>query len=250
MRDRAPGGGSGRRRPAFYALGPGRWRDYITVLHPPYTLWHLSYVCIGWASSDRVHTERLLSLLAAFFLAVGVGAHALDELRGRPLQTAIPTPVLVAASAISIGGAVAIGVLEAARTSWSVLWFVVAGGFMVVAYNLELFGGRFHSDIWFALAWGAFPAVTASWANDLGFTGPGLIVAAACFALSRAQRALSTPVRALRRRVVSVRGTLEYSDGTNTTIDDAYLRAAPESALKAMSVALPLLAVGLVAVRL
>lgn len=237
------------RSPAFYALRTGGWRDYITLLHPPYTLWHLSYVGIGWASSERVHTDRLFLLLAAFFLAVGIGAHALDELRGRPLKTAIPTPVLVAAATLAIGAAVAIGVYEAARTSWSILWFVLIGGFIVVAYNLELFRGAFHSDVWFALAWGAFPALTASWANTLTFSVPGVLVAGGCFALSLAQRALSTPVRELRRRVVNVQGSIEYTDGTTSPIDAAYLRAAAEAALKAMSVALPLLAAGLVALR-
>jgi hypothetical protein len=238
------------RPPAFYALRAGGWRDYITLLHPPYTLWHLSYVCIGWAASERVHTDRLIMLLAAFFLAVGVGAHALDELRGRPLKTRIPTPVLVAVATLAISGAVAIGVTEAARTSWSIMWFVVVGGFIVVAYNLELFGGAFHSDVWFALAWGAFPALTANWANTLSFSIPSVLVAGGCFALSLAQRALSTPVRELRRRVVSVRGTLEYADGTTSPIDAAYVRAGPERALKAMSVGLPLVATGLVALRL
>jgi hypothetical protein len=238
------------RSPAFYALHPGRWRDYITLLHPPYTLWHLSYVCMGWATSEQVHTDRLVLLLAAFFLAVGIGAHALDELRGRPLNTAIPTLVLVAAAALAIGGAVAIGVFEAARTSWSILWFVVIGGFIVLAYNLELFRGAFHSDVWFALAWGAFPALTASWANTLSFSVPGVLVAGACFALSLAQRALSTPVRELRRRVKSVHGVLEYTDGTAGHIDETHLRAGPEAALKAMSAGLPLLSVALVALRL
>jgi hypothetical protein len=239
-----------RQRPAFYAWGSGFLRDYVTVLHPPYTLWHLSYVCMGWASSERVHTGRLVSLVIAFFLAVGVGAHALDELRGRPLNTAIPGPVLVAAAALSIGGAVAIGVLEASRTSWSLLWFVAFGGFVVAAYNLELFGGRFHSDIWFALAWGAFPALTASWANEQTFTMPGLLMAAACFALSLTQRTLSTPVRSLRRRTRRVQGTIDYVDGTTAFVDEGYLRAAPESALKGMSAALPLLALALVLLRL
>jgi hypothetical protein len=247
---RDPPESAGGGRPAFYAVGPGRWRDYITVLHPPYTLWHLSYVCIGWASSDRVQTGRLVALLVAFFLAVGIGAHALDELRGRPLKTAIPTPVLVAAASLSIGGAVAIGVLEAASTSWSLLWFVSFGGFIVVAYNLELIGGRLHSDFWFAVAWGAFPALTASWANTLSFNVPGLLVAAACFALSLAQRTLSTPVRALRRKALSVRGEIEHADGTSSPVDEGYLRAAPEGALKAMSAAMPLLALAFVVLRL
>jgi hypothetical protein len=239
-----------RARPAFYALRGGRWRDYVTVLHPPYTLWHLSYVCIGWATSPRVHADRLALLLAAFFLAVGVGAHALDELHGRPLSTGISSPVLVAASVLSIGSALLIGLHQATQTSWDALFFVAFGGFIVVAYNLELFGGRFHSDAWFAIAWGAFPALTASWFNSLTLTASGLLVGCACFALSLAQRALSTPVRDLRRRVVRVEGTLENRDGTTVPIDLVYLRAAPERALKAMSVALPLLALGLVVLRL
>ena len=191
-----------------------------------------------------------MSLLIAIFLAVGIGAHVLDELHGRPLRTSIPSKVLAGAALLSIGGAVTIGCIEAARTSWAVLWFVFFGGFIVVAYNLELFGGRFHSDLWFALAWGAFPALTASWVNTLSFTVPGLLVTVACFALSLAQRALSTPARTLRRRAVRVRGSIELADGSVLPIDGAYLRSAPERALKALSAALPLLALGFVALRL
>jgi hypothetical protein len=242
--------GADRRAPAFYAVRGRGWRDYITVLHPPYTAWHLSYVCLGWSASARVHPDRLVLLLTAFFLAVGVGAHALDEQRGRPLHTAIPTPVLVAAAIVSIGGAVALGIFEAARTSWAILLFVACGGFIVVAYNLELFGGRLHTDLWFAAAWGAFPALTSSWVNTLSFNIPSLLVAVACFFLSLAQRKLSTPVRALRRRAVRVEGTIEYADGTASPVDGGYLLAGPEAALKAISVGLPVLAIGLVILRL
>ncbi|MFB3739399.1 MAG: hypothetical protein ACE14W_10620, partial [Candidatus Velamenicoccus archaeovorus] len=72
-------------RPAFYALRSGGWRDYWTLLHPPYTLWHLSYVVIGACLTDVVDLRWLGETVLAFFLAVGLGAHALDELRGRPL---------------------------------------------------------------------------------------------------------------------------------------------------------------------
>ena len=241
---------SDRPAAAFYAPRSGRWRDYVAILHPPYTVWHLSYVCFGWASAPRVHGDRLATLLVAFFLAVGIGAHAFDELHGRPLGTSIPSKVLAAAASLSIGGAVAIGCIEAVRTSLAVLWFVFFGGFVVVAYNLELFGGRFHSDLWFALAWGAFPALTASWANTLSFTVPGMLVTGACFALSLAQRALSTPARVLRRRAVRVQGSIEFADGSALPINGAYLRSASERALMALSVALPLLALSLVMLRL
>ena len=77
-------------RPAFYALSPGGWRDYWSLLHPPYTLWHLSYVAMGAATADAIELAWLGETLLAFFLAMGVAAHALDELNGRPLGTRIP----------------------------------------------------------------------------------------------------------------------------------------------------------------
>jgi hypothetical protein len=236
--------------PAFYAMRSGGWRDYITLLHPPYTAWHLSYVALGWAAAPAAHTDRLVAALIAFFLGVGIGAHALDELNGRPLRTAIPSGMLVGCAAVSIALACAIGVVGAARTSWWLLPFVAFGGFIVCAYNLEWFAGRFHADLWFALAWGAFPALVASWANAQRFTVEGVLVAAACFALSAAQRTLSTPVRDLRRRTRRVEGSIERTDGTLESLDAAALRAAPESALRWMSLALPLLAVGAVVAKL
>src|SRR2546423_5682352 len=187
-------------KPAFYALRPGGWRDLVTVLHPPYTAWHLSYVALGAAAAPAVHADRVGAALAAFFLAVGIGAHALDELSGRPLGTRLSDRTLVALAAASISGAVAIGVVGAVTVSATLAPFVAAGAFLVVAYNLELFRGRFHSDAWFAAAWGAFPALTGYWANALTLRLPGLLTAAACFGLSVAQRRLSTPARELRRQ--------------------------------------------------
>src|SRR4029078_2517439 len=98
-------------RPAFYALAPGGWRDLVTVLHPPYTLWHLSYVALGAAAAPHVHGDRLLAALAAFFLAGGVSAPGLDELHGRPLGTGLPSRLLAGMAAGGLAGALAIGVI-------------------------------------------------------------------------------------------------------------------------------------------
>ena len=237
-------------RPAFYALEPGGWRDYLTLLHPPYTLWHLSYVAIGAALAPELTAERLLVALAAFFLAVGIGAHALDELHGHPLQTRISDRMLVALSALSIGGAVALGVYASiAYTVW-LAPMVVAGGFIVVAYNLELFGGAFHSDVWFALAWGSFPLLAAYLAVAERITAEALLAAVFAGFLSLAQRHLSTQVRIVRRRVASVSGTLELTGGERREITAATLTSAPEAALRAMTVAVVSLAVSLVVLRL
>ena len=100
-------------RPAWYALERGSWRDYVTLLHLPYTAWHLSYVVIGGCLAPVVAWGRLGAAVVAFALAVGVGAHALDELNGRPLRTAIPSRVLVGLAAVSITAACAIGLVGA-----------------------------------------------------------------------------------------------------------------------------------------
>ena len=237
-------------RPAFYALAPGGWRDYVTLLHPPYTLWHLSYVAIGAALAPHFEVDRLVATLVAFFLAVGIGAHALDELNGHPLRTRIPNRALVGLSVGSIGAAVGIGVYATiAFTPW-LAPFVVGGGFIVCAYNLELFGGAFHSDAWFAIAWGAFPLLTAYLAVAERLSVEALIAAGFAAFLSLAQRHLSTQVRTVRRRVVAVDGTVELADGRRERMTPETLTMAPEAALQAMTVAVVALAVSLLVLRL
>jgi hypothetical protein len=237
-------------RPAFYALERGGWRDYVTLAHPPYTLWHLSYVAIGAALAPDLELRRLLWTLLAFALAMGVGAHALDELNGRPLGTGIPSRVLVALAAVSIAAATAIGIGAAlAWTAW-LLPFVAFGAFVVVAYNLELFGGRFHNDAWFALAWGAFPTLTAYVAAAERVAAEAVLAAAFAAFLSLAQRRLSTEVRNLRRRVAHVAGTLEYADGRREPLSAGLLLRGPEGALRALTAAVVAIAAALVVLRL
>jgi hypothetical protein len=245
-----PSGVNTERRPAFYALEAGGWRDYVTLLHPPYTLWHLSYVVIGAALAPTLPVERLLLGLAAFFLALGVGAHALDELNGRPLRTAIPDRVLVALAAVSIAGAAAIGLAAAIEWTPLLLPFVVFGTFVVVAYNLELFGARFHSDLWFALAWGAFPVLTAYVGAAETLRVEALLAAAFAAFLSLAQRHLSTRVRTIRRRTDHVSGTISFTDGREEPITRESLIRAPEAALSALAWAIVALALVLLLLRL
>ena len=237
-------------KPAFYALRPGGWRDLVTLLHPPYTAWNLSYVALGAAAAPVLYVDRLLAALGAFLLAVGIAAHALDELHGHPLQTRLGDRLLVALAACSLAGAVAIGIVGGVTVSASIFPLVAVGAFLVLAYNLELFGGRLHTDAWFALAWGAFPAFTGFWSNALTITVPGVVVTVACYVLSIAQRRLSTPVRDLRRRTVSVTGVQEFSDGRRIPLTPARLAAPLDGALSALSLAVVLLACSVVVARL
>jgi hypothetical protein len=249
---RAEGAASEERgaRPAFYALASGGWRDYWTLLHPPYTLWHLSYVVIGACLAPEVRLSWLVETLVAFLLAMGVAAHALDELKGRPLETGIPIQVLRALAILGLAGAVALGIHGAIEISPWIWAFIISGVFLVVAYNLELLGGVVHSDLWFAMAWGAFPVLTAVFAQTATLRAEAFVAAAACAALSAAQRALSTPVRRIRRTVREVRGELRLDDGSSEPLDADSLRAAPEAALRWLSLAVPLLAAAFLIARL
>ena len=241
-------------RPAFYALRPGGWRDLVTVLHPPYTAWNLANVCFGAAAAAQIHTGRFVATLAAFFLAVGISAHTLDELNGRPLKTQLSDRTLIALAVISLAGAVGIGIAGCIIVSPTLIPFVLAGGFFVVAYNLELFGGRFHTAFWLAFAWAAFPALTSWWVNTLSFASvkvdvAGVLVAAGCFGLVSVQRTLSTPVRRLRRKTVSVSGEQRLDDGTVIPLTAAEISGPLDASLRGLSWAVVVLAIGLVVIR-
>ena len=217
-------------RPSFYALRPGGWRDYVTLLHLPYTAWHLSYVAAGAAIAPAFHLDRLAWALLAFFLAMGVAAHALDELKGHPLRTRIPDSVLIALGVTGVAAAAAIGLGAAAAWGYGLLVFIVVGAILVPAYNLEL---AFHNDIGFAFAWRAFPALTGYFVEAQTLRLDAIAVAFYAFALSLAQRALSTPVRRARRESATTTGTEPL-----------------ERALRWLTLAAVAIAVALVAARL
>jgi hypothetical protein len=237
-------------RPAFYALGGGLAGDVLALAHPPYTAWHLSYVAIGAAIAPHLHVDRLLWALAAFGLAVGIAAHALDELHDRPLRTHLSDRTLIVLGAVSLAGALAIGVAGVLEVTPALAPFVVAGALFLPAYNLELFGGRLHSDLWFAIGWGAFPALTGYFVQAERITPAGLLIAAGCLVLSVAQRRLSSPARELRRRTRSLQGTRVRPDGSVEQLTLTGLLTPLDGALAALSLAIVLLACALVLARL
>ncbi len=251
-RPRRPEPGGPRREqrvsvaPAFYALDGGGWRDYWTLLHPPYTLWHLSYVLLGAALAPMPDPRIVAGALVAFFLAVGVASHAFDELQGRPLGTRIPSSVLLALGSLALIGAVTLGILAAAALGPWFLLLVAIGAALVISYGLEM--PIVHSDIGFALAWGGFPVVAGALAN-----GAPLVAAAAAAIgaslLSLAQRRLSTPVRRIRRKAEQVSGSVRYRDGTVEDIDAARLIETPESALRLLWLAVAAISIATLLAR-
>ena len=231
---------------AFYSLRPGGIRDYWTLLHPPYTAWHLSYVLLGAALAPSPDPRIVAGALLAFFLGVGVAAHSFDELRGRPLGTRIDARLLIAMGSVALAAAVALGVAAATALGPMFLAFVGVGAALVLLYAFEV--PIVHSDIGFALAWGAFPVLTAAFATGAPI-GPAAVAAIGAALLSLAQRMLSTPVRRLRRKAVSVEGEVRYRDGTAEPLGRASLIAAPERALRLLWLAVTAVAAGLLLAR-
>jgi hypothetical protein len=185
-------------RPAFYAPTGSLLGDVVSLLHVPYTLWHLSYVPIGAALAPTLDPRILAGTLAAFLFGLGIGAHALDEVKSRPLGTNLSdralwwlgTGAMAMAMAIAIAGGFVV-------SPWVPLW-AAAGIILAVGYALEW--PMLHSDLGFGLAWGAFPLLVGYWAQTGTVTVPVLVIAGAATLLSLAQRALSTPARFVRRR--------------------------------------------------
>jgi hypothetical protein len=237
--------------PAYYTVAGRGWRrDVWALLHPPYTAWHLSYVVIGAGLAPRVSSFRLAATLVAFFLAVGISAHAFDELNGRPLRTSIPSWVLKAGGAAGLAGAVGLGFAGLPIVGWGLVPLMALGVLFVFAYNLELLGGRLHGDFWFALSWGAFPLLTAYFAQAGSISIGAIAAAAGAFALSFGQRMLSTPARTLRRRTRSVSGVVTLNDGSQVPLNETELLRPLERALRAFSWGVVAIAVGLIASRL
>jgi hypothetical protein len=236
-------------RPAFYAARPGGWRDWWTLLHPPYTAWHLSYVVIGATLAPHTDVPRLVATLLAFFFAVGVAAHAFDELHGRPLGTAISAPWLVGLGVVGLVIACALGFIGVATVGPGLVVFIAIGPVLVLGYNLELFGGLIHNDLGFAVAWGAFPVLVGYFVQAERLDLAAVLGGVAAMGFSLAQRSLSTPARTLRRRVTSVGGRVTMHDGTMHDLSAPAMLEPLERALSVLSWSMIALAFALIAAR-
>ncbi len=241
-------------KPAFYGRRGGRRADWWTLLHPPYTLWHVSYAVMGASLAPHLNWVALGATALAFFLAVGIAAHALDEFNGRPLGTAISDRALWTVAVLGLAGAVALGMAAVSRIGPVLIPFMVVGVCLVLGYNLELFGGVLHNDLGFAAGWGGFPVAVGFVAQSPPLTSKGVaaVVAGtlAATAISYAQRCLSTPARTIRRRTSQLGGVITLTDGTQRTLDRASLLVPLEGALRAMSFGVPLVAAAAVLARL
>lgn len=231
-------------RPAFYARPSSRWGDFVTLMHLPYTLWHLSYVVIGAAIAPEVDAMLLVGTVLAFTFGLAIGAHALDELHSRPLATTLSPTTLRTLGWGGLGVGTAVAVAASFVVSPLALAWGTGGVLLAAAYALE-WSRWVHSTPGFAAAWGGFPVLASYWAQtetlSLGVVG----VAAAAALLSTSQRMLSTPARQVRRNVPDASAHIGQERWDRST-----LLATWERPLQVLALAHILLAVGLLLTHL
>jgi hypothetical protein len=236
-------------KPAWYSIERmGVAGDVVNLLHPPYTLWHLSYVLMGISLAPTIFVGRSFAVLLAFFLGLGVGAHALDETMGNPLKTRLSKRNLYVIGLGSLASAAALGLYYVLTLTILLLPIIAAEIFFAVAYNLEIFQKRFHTTLVFAVSWGVIPFLTGYYVNSLTMGASPLIMAVGVGLLTCAQRTLSTQARTMRRRVTNIDG-LRTKDGGIISTSSADLARPSESALKVLTATIFLFAVALVVHR-
>jgi hypothetical protein len=174
------------------------------MLHLPYTAMVLSFVVAGAVVSPRVSWPILLATLLAYFLALGIGAHFLDQLPGMGSRYVRhwPTWALRLVGFGGVGAGVAIGVVGALLVLGpTFLLFVFVQTICALGYPLApVFRGVLHRDSVFAISWGCLPFLTSYYAQSGKVVSAVSLVLVVVFAaIALAEIRVSRRSRALRR---------------------------------------------------
>lgn len=192
------------------AVGSVRFQTFVGLLFLPYTGMVLAFVVLGALLAPRVDGARLAGLVLIYFLALGVGAHALDALGSRGLKPwgeVFSRTTLRALAAVSILAAYALGGYYILHFAPWLAVIALLEGFFLFAYNLEWAGGRFHTDGWFAFSWGALPVLAGYVLQTNALSMSVVVIAIATALLSLVEIKASRAYKVLRRR--PERGLLE-----------------------------------------
>lgn len=222
-------------------FGPLKFRIFIGLLFLPYTGMVLAYTVIGSMLAKQIHWDRVGAILIIYFLGLGIGGHALDALGSKsikPWGKIFSTAQLWTLASASLVLAYALGIYYIIVYTPLLGGIALLEGFFVLAYNLEWFEGRFHTDAWFALSWGSLPVLAGYVLQTNRISLPVLIVAAGMGLLSLVEIKASRPYKALKR----------VSGETRTVQDKAHMQQF-EAILKGISLGVILLGAGLLSWR-
>ena len=234
--------------PAWYLIqGNHPAARWFNLLHWPYLCFHLSYIPIGAALAGGVNYVVFGWLVVAFFLGMGVGSHCFDLLKGDPLRLGIKPVYLKACGSGSLLLAALIGG-QLFVFGHVGAWFLLAvplGVVFAVGYGMEWPG--LHGDWQFAAWWGVFPFLVSYFAQGVEWSWALIPVGVFVYATAAAQRVLSTQARFMRRKVAQLTGQYVAEDGSGAEITREWVIFPAERALALLSLAMVMLAAGLMA---
>ncbi|MEK0318626.1 MAG: hypothetical protein QQN43_03540 [Nitrosopumilus sp.] len=159
-------------------FGSRNFRISVGILFLPYTCIVTSFA--AWGSlSGSFELDRLAAICIVYFLSVGVAAHCLDAVGGKTKPWGnLPKRKLWIVSLIALGIAFTLGLYYAFLDSPLLFPIGIAGGFFLFAYNLELFGGKFHNNISTIISWGVLPVFAGSAIQTNSISIEALLLAA------------------------------------------------------------------------
>jgi len=238
---------------AWYARSGSKVRELYTIMHLPYTSMVLSYTLIGAALAPSVYPSRVILTLVAYFLGLGLSAHALNELYARHWGAALSKSELQLLFAVPLIGAILIG-LYATMTLYAssgtlfaslvLLLFIALETLFVFLYNADFSGGKFHSDLAFAFSWAALPTLIGYYVNAMTITAVAILMSIAMAATAGIEINLSRWCKDFRRR--SPLTKIRFADSTELDLSTTELIAKPEKSLKLIVVVVDLVAIGLI----
>ncbi len=183
-------------------FGPLKFRMVIGLLFLPYTGMVLAYTIMGAVLAEHIYWDRIAAIALIYFLALGIGAHALDAVGSKgmkPWGYVFSERLLWVLALSSIGVAYIIGMYYILRSVPLLALVAFAEGFFLFAYNLEWFEGRFHTDAWFAISWGGLPVLAGYIMQTNRISMAACLVAVAMGFFSLVEIKASRPYKNLKR---------------------------------------------------
>ena len=217
-------------------VGPQKFRSFIGLLFLPYTAMVLAFAVIGSMVAATIFWDRVLAIVIIYFLGLGIAAHALDALgskQTKPWGNVFTKRQLWVLAAASLVLAYLIAIYYMIRHVPWLATVAVLEGFFVFSYNLEWFGKRFHTDGWFAIAWGFLPVVAGYIIQTDTISAPALVLAASMALFSMVEIKASRPYKDLKRQRQSLKEA------------EQLLVQRYEAILKSISLAVILLGIGM-----
>jgi hypothetical protein len=184
-------------------FGPLKFRAFIGMLFLPYTGMCISFTIIGSMLSESIAWDRVLSIFIIYFLALGVSAHAADNLGSKKIKPWGNFFSTFELRLMVIGGlsvSYILGIYYIITFAPLLLIIAIIEGFFLFAYNFELFNGLFHNNFWFAVSWGGLPLLAGFVIQTNSISVLSLISSIMAFLVAYTEIRISRKYKELKRK--------------------------------------------------